>query len=189
MSFEFSPEHQGNIIWNILSEEMKSFQLVTSKCDNDNCKKTTEETTLSNCGRCRNVKYCSVECQKISWKTHQKKCEVFNFKENTMYFFLKGDKGYYYHKESKEQLYIRLPKSTDEEVIKIINEIVEKKLNARLIPIKENKEQLSHKAQAEILLPQGMESFQMAASKCDHCNKTSTFLKKEKKKVKYLWQM
>ncbi len=29
---------------------------------------------LKQCGRCRKVGYCSVECQKSHWKTHKKEC-------------------------------------------------------------------------------------------------------------------
>ncbi len=30
--------------------------------------------TLSRCGRCTKIAYCSVECQKAHWKLHKKTC-------------------------------------------------------------------------------------------------------------------
>jgi hypothetical protein len=32
------------------------------------------EVASKRCGRCRGVTYCSVECQKLDWKTHRFNC-------------------------------------------------------------------------------------------------------------------
>eukprot|EP00820_Chromera_velia_P015276 Cvel_5926.t1-p1 / transcript=Cvel_5926.t1 / gene=Cvel_5926 / organism=Chromera_velia_CCMP2878 / gene_product=SET domain-containing protein 14, putative / transcript_product=SET domain-containing protein 14, putative / location=Cvel_scaffold283:75010-76356(-) / protein_length=202 / sequence_SO=supercontig / SO=protein_coding / is_pseudo=false len=44
----------------------------TRKCDV--CGK--EGTELKKCGQCKNREYCSVECQKVDWKTHKELCKA-----------------------------------------------------------------------------------------------------------------
>lgn len=39
------------------------------------CNKCAEVSKLR-CSKCKNVKYCSTECQKADWKNHKKKCTL-----------------------------------------------------------------------------------------------------------------
>ena len=38
------------------------------------CNVCDSETNLKRCARCKKVAYCSRNCQKKDWKTHQEKC-------------------------------------------------------------------------------------------------------------------
>ena len=47
-------------------------------CQTCNAQSTDESVTLSQCSRCKVVKYCSVDCQKQDWKAgHKKQCAEF----------------------------------------------------------------------------------------------------------------
>ena len=39
-----------------------------------NCGISSQETQLRKCGRCRNERYCSRDCQKAKWPEHKKRC-------------------------------------------------------------------------------------------------------------------
>lgn len=54
------------------NETPKSSSMDTKICSNSTCGKSTN---LAQCGRCRQVQYCSSECQKLHWKAgHKKNC-------------------------------------------------------------------------------------------------------------------
>lgn len=43
----------------------------------ENCgRKPSGEKALSACARCKGVRYCSQECQKVDWKAHKKNCKA-----------------------------------------------------------------------------------------------------------------
>jgi hypothetical protein len=43
----------------------------------ENCgRKASSERPFSTCSRCKGVKYCSQECQKVDWKGHKKSCRA-----------------------------------------------------------------------------------------------------------------
>ncbi|KAF2825920.1 hypothetical protein CC86DRAFT_382891 [Ophiobolus disseminans] len=41
-----------------------------------NCGRKPSEKVFSACARCRGVRYCSQECQKVDWKSHKKSCKA-----------------------------------------------------------------------------------------------------------------
>lgn len=65
-----------NIVSN--AEEIKKAKEQLGKLDEcAGCHKSAEDagkTSLSRCGRCKNVAYCGIDCQKNDWKLHKKAC-------------------------------------------------------------------------------------------------------------------
>ena len=62
-----------------LNEKYKEVKHVTKLgiCYNPACllpDRKTERCKLSQCTRCRQANYCSVECQRADWKSHKKTC-------------------------------------------------------------------------------------------------------------------
>ena len=45
------------------------------QCQKQEFKMTKEKSTFKLCSGCRDVRYCSVECQKVHWKQHKLECE------------------------------------------------------------------------------------------------------------------
>ena len=43
-----------------------------SNCNNNECKATAN---LKLCSKCKNVRYCSVDCQRIDWINHKQQCK------------------------------------------------------------------------------------------------------------------
>lgn len=51
---------------------------VSRQCGNDKCphrKSKKKYVQLDKCSQCKNVEYCSVDCQRMHWKTHKKQCK------------------------------------------------------------------------------------------------------------------
>jgi hypothetical protein len=56
-------------------------EVIEFKCGN--CNKTKDELQKFNkklkaCGRCKEIKYCSIKCQKNAWETHKIVCKDIN---------------------------------------------------------------------------------------------------------------
>ena len=55
----------------------RDYALKLSQCANPDCLKTGSlKDSLSRCGQCRSVAYCSIECQKKDWPSHKEDCET-----------------------------------------------------------------------------------------------------------------
>ncbi len=54
------------------TQRMKILQKFPISCHM--CGKFEKESTLLLCGRCKRVRYCSVECQREEWKVHKTSC-------------------------------------------------------------------------------------------------------------------
>jgi tetratricopeptide (TPR) repeat protein len=61
----------GSFLTGVTCEEFANHDYSSMKCGE--CGKT--ESTLSTCGRCREMRYCGQECQKKHWPTHKKLCK------------------------------------------------------------------------------------------------------------------
>jgi len=58
------------------SHSISSQQCQYSQCKNDSNSQTSAPRKLLQCGGCRSVSYCSVECQKSDWPHHKLPCKA-----------------------------------------------------------------------------------------------------------------
>lgn len=59
------------------------------------CKEESYDGEFKRCSRCKQVKYCSAECQKRDWNEHKNICKILNTSESEVYEILKLAREHY----------------------------------------------------------------------------------------------
>lgn len=82
-----NPEYSTNWLFNLMTSKPLNNPFEAARCNRQQagvcnfCRQTGDKlrVEMMHCARCKNVNYCSKDCQKKDWKTHKKLC--FNVKD------------------------------------------------------------------------------------------------------------
>lgn len=78
--FRAPAKAQMETAFKLYKNDRTPYDFFANRCDGSDCGKAKEDLPaggkLQKCGKCREVFYCSKECQSSSWPVHKKSCQT-----------------------------------------------------------------------------------------------------------------